>query len=209
MNDAQGPAPALNPSQLIPNIIRDCLTEGDAARLALDRVFMSAPFRAHRIVRFFEFAPNVLHIPLTIREVARAFETDHSVVKRAQIRGYEEPPARGRHRELKGELERELVEWITNKASDNKAVNRMELLHDCVDRLGKHITRGWVDSFLTRHSAELFETKSVPQENPRLDVPRVFLEAVIEAFREPAHHACAELVFQFPRDWDQRIGRSG
>jgi hypothetical protein len=126
MNDPQGPAPALNPFQLIPNIIRYCLTEGDNARLALDPVFMSATFRAHQIVRLFRFGSDVLQISLPIRAVARAFETDHSVVKRARIRGYEESPARGRHPELERELEQELVEWITSKASDNKAVTRTE-----------------------------------------------------------------------------------
>jgi hypothetical protein len=87
----------------------------------------------------------------------------------------------------------------------------MELLHYCVKRFGRHITRGWVDSFVTRHAAELCETKSVPQENPRLDVPRVFLEAEIEAFREHVHHVWAELVFNFDEigisEWEHRVAK--
>jgi hypothetical protein len=40
------------------------------------------------------------------------------------------------------------VDWITAKAANNTAVNPPELLHECNERFGKSITRGWVDSFL-------------------------------------------------------------
>jgi hypothetical protein len=71
----------------------------------------------------------------------------------------------------------------------------MELLHECNKRFGKSITRGWVDSFLTRHAEQLFETKSVPQKSPRLEVLRLFLQAGFNAFRDHIHQACPELVF--------------
>jgi hypothetical protein len=124
----------------------------------------------------------------------RAFEVSHTVVARAELRGYDDPPARGRHRELFADCEQELVEWLANKAANHRAVNRTELLHECTERSGKNIPRGWVDSFVIRHAHELFETKSIPQENPRLEVPRVFLEAAIDGFRDHVHNACAELV---------------
>jgi hypothetical protein len=171
MDSTQGPAPAIDPSQLLPNITRYCLTDGDAAHLALDGTFMNATFRSHQIVRLCEFASDVLHISLPIRAVARTFEADHSVVKRAQLRDYTDSPARGRHNELAPESEQAILQWIAKNASDNKAVNRTKLLNHCIEQFGKHITRGWVDSFLIRHTDTLFETKSVPQENPRLEVP--------------------------------------
>jgi hypothetical protein len=93
----------MNPSVFLPNTIHYHLIEDDTARLAFD-----ATFRSHQIIRLFEFASNVLHICLPIRSVARTFETDHSVVKRAQLRDYEAPPAGGRHRELAHESEQEV-----------------------------------------------------------------------------------------------------
>jgi hypothetical protein len=44
MQDADSPAPPVNPSRLFPNIIHYCRSEGEAARLALDRQLMSARF---------------------------------------------------------------------------------------------------------------------------------------------------------------------
>jgi hypothetical protein len=150
LEDPDQPAPAVDPTELLPNIVRYCLSEGDASRLALDTQFMNARFRAHQILRLIGCASTELHITLSARNVARAFETGLSVVKRAQLRGYDGPPIRGRHPELAADAEKQLVDWITAKAANNVVVNRTELLHECNERFWKSITRGWVGSFLAR-----------------------------------------------------------
>jgi hypothetical protein len=71
----------------------------------LDNQFMNARYRAHQIGRLFEFAPTQLHIELSVRAIAHTFEVSHTVVARAELRGYDDPPARGRHRELSADCE--------------------------------------------------------------------------------------------------------
>jgi hypothetical protein len=159
MQNPSESAPAANPSKVLLNIIRDCLLEGDASHLALDSVFMNARFRAHQIVQLIEFASVELHIALSVKSVAREFDLSHSAVTRAKLRGYDISPARGRHREFPTNAEQELVDWIAQKAANHTTINRTELLHECVQRFGKSITRGWVNSFLPRHADELFQTK--------------------------------------------------
>jgi hypothetical protein len=132
--------------------------------------------------------PDTFHI-----NVARAFEVSHMVVARAELRGYDDPPVLGRHRELSADYGQELIEWLANKAANHRAVNRTELLHECTERFEKSSTPGWIDSFITRKAHEFFETKSIPQENPSLEVPRVFPEAAIDGFRGHVHNARAEL----------------
>jgi hypothetical protein len=90
MQNADDPAPPVSPSRLFPDIIRYCLSEGDAAPLTLDRQFMSVRFRAHQIVRLLEFSSTELSITLLSRSIARAFEINHSKVARAKFRGYED-----------------------------------------------------------------------------------------------------------------------
>jgi hypothetical protein len=80
-------------------------------------------------------------------------------------------------------------------------VTHTELLNECIGRFGKNITRAWINSFFIRHHIELIETKSVPQENPRLEVPRDFLETTIEGFCDHVHNTCAELIFNFDEIW--------
>jgi hypothetical protein len=120
---------------------------------------MNTRFRAHQIVRLIEFTSTKLQITLSATAVACAFEVGHSVVKRAHVWGYDNHLARGRPHELATDAEQQPVDWITVTVANNVAVNRTELLHKCNERFGKSITKGWVDSFLTRHANQLFETK--------------------------------------------------
>jgi hypothetical protein len=71
---------------------------------------MSARFQKHQTVRLIEFASSELQITLLTRVVARAFEIGHSAVKRAQFRGYDDPPTRGRHHELTADAEQQFVD---------------------------------------------------------------------------------------------------
>jgi hypothetical protein len=132
-------------------------------------------------------------------------------VKRAEPRGYDDPLTRGRHHELAADTGQQLMDWITAKAANNVAVNHTEFLHECDERAEKSITRGWVDYFLTRHAEQLFETKSVLQESPRLEVPRVFLQAGLDGFRDHVHSACSELVLNLDEigisEWEDHCTR--
>jgi hypothetical protein len=82
MQDAISPALAIEPTPLLSNIVRHCLSEGQAADLALNDRFMNGRYHAHQIVHLFEFASTELHVELSARAVARAFEVSHTVVAR-------------------------------------------------------------------------------------------------------------------------------
>jgi hypothetical protein len=142
MQDAVSPPLAIDPTTLLSNIVRYCLSEGQATGLALDNQFMNARYHAHQIVCLFEFASTQRYIELSARTIVRAFEVSHTVVARAELRGYDDPPARGRHRELSADCEQELVEWLAKKAANHRVMNRTELLHECTERFGKSILRG-------------------------------------------------------------------
>jgi hypothetical protein len=110
MDVTDGAPSPVNLSVLLGQIVRYCLSDGQAADLALDQQFMNTRYRAHQIVRLMEFLSTALQIKLLIRSVTRAFNIDHSAVKRVILRGYEDPAGRERHRELSAEIEQALVE---------------------------------------------------------------------------------------------------
>jgi hypothetical protein len=107
---ADGPALPLDPYILLPQIIRCCLSEGQAADLALDPQFMNARCRAHQIVRLMEFVSTELDLKFSIRSVARPFHIDHSPIKRSLLPHYEGARGRSQHQHLSPEAERALVE---------------------------------------------------------------------------------------------------
>jgi hypothetical protein len=90
-------------------------------------------------------------------------------------------------------------------------VNRTEVLHDCRETRSAAVTEGWVDSFLIRQKPELFERSGRPQESPRLEIPRSFLDTRGGCLRQHVLDCCADLVFHFDEvgisEWEDRVAR--
>jgi hypothetical protein len=70
------------------------------------------------------------------------------------------------------------------------------------------ITRGWVNSFVRRHSDQIFKTKSTPQEQQSLQVPRTFPKKTVQNLKEHVQGCVTELVFNLDKvsisDWEDR-----
>jgi hypothetical protein len=135
MAEVYGPAPPINLPTLLPQITRYCFSGGQTADLALNTQFVNARYRAHQMVRLMEFSSTELDLNFSIRSVTRVFNITHCAVKRALLRGYEDRPGRGRHRELSPEEEHALVKWIAKKAHNNTTVTRTESLNYCIGLL--------------------------------------------------------------------------
>jgi hypothetical protein len=60
---------------------------------------------------------------------------------------------------------------------------------------GAAVTEGWIDCFLGRRKAELFGTVDRLPENPQFEIPRLFLDAMVECRKQCVPDCCAELVF--------------
>jgi hypothetical protein len=77
---------------------------------------------------------------------------------------------------VKAESDANIVAWITSQAEASPVVRRTEIKNDCREVCKIVVTRRWVDSFISCHSPELIENKSSREEEPRVQVPRVFLD---------------------------------
>jgi hypothetical protein len=75
--------------------------------------------------------------------------------------------------------EREIWNWIQTNAVKNKTVTLGDLREHITTNWNLPATRGWVNSFRSRHLDELCKTKSASQEAQRLEVPRCFLDETI------------------------------
>jgi hypothetical protein len=81
-----------------------------------------------------------------------------------------------KHPALHADREQQILDEIQQKAEQSTPVGKTERKDCCTTQLKVPITRGWVNSFVRRHSDQIFKTKSTPQEEQRLQVPRMFLE---------------------------------
>jgi hypothetical protein len=62
------------------------------------------------------------------------------------------------------------------------------------------ITRGWVNSFVLRHPDEIIQTKSVPQQQHRLQVTRMVIDKTVQNMNEHVQGCMAELVFNLDEE---------
>jgi hypothetical protein len=138
----------------------------------------------------------------------RAFKCSAATVRGAVANGRNEPKQRGRHAAIDAESEADIVNWIGKHYDKSHPVTRTEIRHYCIAKCEIPATRGWVDSFLLRHQNELIETKSLPQEEPRLQIPRAFLDQTVQAMDEAVRDRPADLVFNLDEvgisDWEDR-----
>ena len=195
MARSNSPALAIPLDVILPRIIRECLCEGDACDLALDDNFVNAHFRAHQIFYLYSFAQNTLRRKLSIKAIARVFEIQPKDVRHALAKGDAIPKGRGEHPALEDDTAKQLLQWILKNAQNHAPVNRTKVLHYCRETLRAAVTEGWVDSFLIHHTTQLFETTSLPQENSRREIPRSFLDMMVEYLRQHVQDCCADLVF--------------
>jgi hypothetical protein len=82
------------------------------------------------------------------------------------------------------EIEGERVLWIEENASKRTAVTPGDVLTYVTTHYNLPVTRGWVNSFLLRNSERFCKMTSVPQETPRLEVPRCFLDETIQGITQ-------------------------
>jgi hypothetical protein len=149
-----------------------------------------------------------LRIDLTIGLLECAFSCSQHAIYSVLANALNEPKSRGRHFAVGAESDANIVAWITRKGENNAAVTRRDIRNDCLEVCKIEITRGSVASFISRHSAELIDEKSSPQEAPRLQVVRVFLDQTGRSVHDAVQGRPADLVFNLDEigisDWDDR-----
>jgi hypothetical protein len=85
-------------------------------------------------------------------------------VQSALAHGLEPPGERGKRPAFDADREQQILDWIQQKAEHGTRVGKTEIKDYCTTQVKVPITRGWVNSFVLRHSDQIFKTKSTPQE---------------------------------------------
>jgi hypothetical protein len=133
-------------------------------------------FLAQQIFYIVGWARTHLRIDPKIGSLEHAFNCSRHAIHSGLGNELNEPKSRGRHSGVSAESDANIVAWITGKAKPSAAVTRTDVKNSCREVCKIEVMRGWVDSFISSHSAGLVETKSSPQEESRLQVPRMFLD---------------------------------
>jgi hypothetical protein len=163
--------------------------------LQREPIFGELQYRSHQIYFVHDFALRNGNPELSPRQLSRAFGCSLTRVKAALNNGLNDPKVRDRHFAFNDNSDVQILDCIQRQAEKYAPVTRTDLKSYCEATYSRSISRGWVDSFILRHRADLYETKSTPQEHVRLEVSRAFLDEIMCCLREHVQGMKAELVF--------------
>jgi hypothetical protein len=143
---------------------------------------------------------------ILIAWLMQPFKCSRRRVQSAFANGAKAPKSGGWQLGVEPESEANISAWIKRNAEKNAAVTRTDIRNYCCEVCKYQVSRGWFDSFISRHTDEPTETKSSTQEEPRLQVLRTFLEETRRSMHEAVQGCPAELVFNLDEagisDWE-------
>jgi hypothetical protein len=101
-----------------------------------------------------DWARAELGIEISIGGLMRAFNCSRHAVQSALANGLNEPKSRERHRAVDAESDANILAWMKRKAEKSATVTRTYIRNYCREVCKFQISRGWVDSFPSRHADE-------------------------------------------------------
>jgi DNA-binding NarL/FixJ family response regulator len=156
------------------------MTGRDIRALLHDADFRAIPDRNSQMLFLREFAAEQCFVLINDETLAEIYDISLGNVKKIRCnarRRQQNPSSRlGRPSALTDDQEAETVQRLIHHASDSIFLKKGELLDEIEAVYGKVLTFGWVHRFLTRHQDEIASATVYPQEDPRLQIPRQFLE---------------------------------
>jgi transposase len=85
------------------------------------------------------------NIPTSINALVGAFDCQPSRVKAAFAHGLDDRGRRGKHNSLAHDRERQILDWVRQKAEQETPVTKGEIREYCTTQFQIPITRGWVN----------------------------------------------------------------
>jgi transposase len=155
-----------------------------------------------------KYFPKITGKDITNTQLSLAFKVNIKTIRKYLFSGPEPNATAGRHRRFSDDGEEVIVQKLTERYQSGKAMTRRELFEFLSSEFGEAPSRGWIESFLTRHSTRLQICDSHPQEDVRITIPREYLLQHIQNMQNHVTCRIAELVFNIDEvgasDWEDR-----
>jgi hypothetical protein len=162
----------------------------DVRAMLHDPEFQAIVDRNSQLIFLQKYAIDECNLSMNDKKLATIYQISegHSRWIRCIARKREEysSQAIGRSHKLPDDHEREVMEMILTAANDLNFPARHELLDEIENRYHKVLTYGWIHEFLRRHQDEITYLTVRPLEDPRLQIPRQFLEQYLALVHEHA-----------------------
>jgi hypothetical protein len=142
----------------------------------------------------------------------RTFDYPQNLLRLAFQYGLHPAGNRERHTLLDRDTESQISDWIQQNAESSTPVKRQAIKQCCTSQFQTPLTRGWVTLFVLRFSQKIIHTKSIFQEDQRLELLPMFLHRRVQNLNEHIQGCTTQLVFNLVEvgisDWEDRKTRN-
>jgi hypothetical protein len=90
----------------------------------------------------------------------------------------ESPGQREKHTALDYYRDEQILDRIQQNAEKHTSISKKKIKDHCISQFKASTICNWVNSFILRDPDGIIQTKSVPEEQQRVQVPQVFLEKI-------------------------------
>lgn len=170
--------------------------------------FFNIPCRNHQLHFFVDFFKENYNETFTYNVLSVLFDMNPKTVRRNLNSGLQSLKPPGRHNAFDEQTENEIVQEIISRYQSYQSMTQIQILEFVISKFKKNVTKGWVNAFIGRHQDELQKCYSIPQEDSRLCIPRLFLDQHITNMKTYVSGKCSELVFNIDEvglsEWEDR-----
>jgi hypothetical protein len=173
----------LSQDELLPLLQRTMMSGQDISVLFLCEGFLRDSRNA-QLLFLRDFCRDHCGITANNAFLSLSFGISLGNVAKILCKARKQPRAPGRPLSLTLEQEATVISYIRETSRARNFIIRGTLLRFIEENMGKTVTHSWIRSFLSRHGDEVALRVAKPQENPRLQIPRSYLNKYIALVQE-------------------------
>ena len=179
--------------------------------LLRDPEFKQLQYKNHQLCYLHEYMLKTQTVKLTNNQLAFVFSMNRRTVTKSINQGPQDPKPKGRHLALDENTENIILEKIINISNQGDSMTQNEILKYIRNKFKKNVTKGWLNQFYLRHRDKIKKTRSFPQEDLRITVPREYLKEHVKNMHKYVEGRVAELTFNLDEvgtsEWEDRKPR--
>ncbi|OHT08943.1 hypothetical protein TRFO_22368 [Tritrichomonas foetus] len=176
--------------------------------LMRNKEFCELSFRNDQIIFMKEFMLEFQNMSLNNKNLGYIFDLKPNRVSNILRKAKKRKLKNGGQFSLTKEDENWLIQHIIEQSEKDEFLSKKEILFTASDKCGKPLTKGWLQSFLSRNCEKICVAEALPQESNLFDVPQQYLNEYILLLHHYVKNINPELLLKLDEvgisDWEWR-----
>ena len=194
--------------EIIEALSKTYLSGQDIRAIVRNEEFYQCTCRNEQIVYIHQFIRKSWMGTSNAKFLSTVFSLKESNIRKILYKSRKNPKDIGRPLKLSNEQEEVILNYIETRTKEGNFITISQMLKFVESEFHIVLSYDWANTFLDRHSDKICKSTVFPQEEPRLQVPRSYLEQYIELLKQIVPLVPAELIFNMDEcgnsDWEDK-----